>query len=373
MKITDQGIINQGETGTSRAVSTFPTVTALADGSLLASYRIATDKDSADGTIELRRSYDGGRTWSAAERPFKTKFDGVQGSLRVGYVTAVSDDHLIAVSMWLDREAYPGKGIFNEETEGCLPAKALLADSHDQGRTWSAWRHLTLPDDVGPPSLTNPIIRLASGRLITSIETNKQYHDTGPWMQRVVYVYSEDGGQTWSAAVTTCQDPTGRIFNWDQRAGVATDGRLATFTWTYDRETTKYHNIHRRISDTEGASWTQAEDLGFADQAARPAMLPDGRVVLAWVDRFGAQAIKARMSAAVDAAFLEETEVDLYRLEAVAETVEGEGDTGELLTEMGVWNYGLPYAEVLPDGDVMVVYYAGEADRMDIHWARLAL
>ena len=79
------------------------------------------------------------------------------------------------------------------------------------------------------------------------------------------------------------------------------------------------------------------------------------------------------MSATVDAPFAAETEVDLYRLGATASTVEGEGDTGELLTEMGVWSYGLPYSEVLPDGDVMVVYYAGDADRMDIHWARLAL
>ena len=373
MKITDQGILNQGERGTDRAVATFPTVTSLADGTLLATYRIATDKDSADGTIELRRSADGGRSWSAAERPFKTEFDGVRGSLRVGYVTAVTDDHLLVVSMWIDREAYPGQPLFNEETEGCLPAKVLLADSHDQGRTWSDWRHQLLPDDVGPPSLTNPILKLASGRLVTSVETNKQYHDTNPWMQRVVYAYSEDGGQTWSDAVTTCQDPTGRIFNWDQRAEVAPDGRLATFTWTYDRETTMYRNIHRRVSGTEGASWTQPEDLGFADQAARPAMLADGRVVLAWVDRFGTQSIKARMAATVDALFAAETEVDLYRLESAASTVAGEGDTGELLSEMGVWSYGLPYAEVLADGEVMVVYYAGDADRMDIHWVRLAL
>ena len=40
---------------------------------------------------------------------------------------------------------------------------------------------------------------------------------------------------------------------------------------------------------------------------------------------------------------------------------------------MGVWNFGLPYAEVLPDGDVLVVYYAGAREAMSSHWARLAV
>ena len=40
---------------------------------------------------------------------------------------------------------------------------------------------------------------------------------------------------------------------------------------------------------------------------------------------------------------------------------------------MSVWSFGLPYAEALPDGDVMAVYYAGDAGCMDVRWARLAL
>ena len=113
---------------------------------------------------------------------------------------------------------------------------------------------------------------------------------------------------------TTSQDPTGRIFNWDQRAGVATDGRLVTFTWTYDHDAARYANIHRRLSRDGGETWTEPEDLGFMDQPSHPAMLPDGRVVLAWVDRFGTRSIRARMAESVDAPFLEKTEVVLYQL-----------------------------------------------------------
>jgi len=248
MKISDRGVLNRGTPSTSRAISTFPSLTSLPDGSLLASYRVGSTKDSDDETLELRRSTDGGKTWSAPESPFATTIDGVQGSLKVGYITVLSANHLLVAAMWIDRQTYPGKPLFNDATEGCLPIKMLLADSTDSGKTWSAWRFMPVPDDIGPPSLTNPVLLLPSGRLAMSIETNKTYEDRGTWFQRVVYFYSADQGQTWGPPVTTCQDPTTRIFNWDQRAGIGPDGRLATFTWTYDRQTTKYLNIHRRLS-----------------------------------------------------------------------------------------------------------------------------
>jgi len=40
---------------------------------------------------------------------------------------------------------------------------------------------------------------------------------------------------------------------------------------------------------------------------------------------------------------------------------------------MSRWSYGLPWAEALPDGDVIVVWYAGTPESMDIHWARLSV
>jgi hypothetical protein len=374
MKVIAHGTLNHGEPGTRRAISTFPAVVPLADGALLASYRVGSTKDSDDETIELRRSVDGGRSWSESACPFESVIDGVRGSLRLVYFTPLDSQHLLAAAMWVDREAHPGKPLFNDETEGCLPMKILFADSYDLGASWSAWRTMPMPDETGPPSLTNPVLRLPSGRLAISIETNKNFEDSSKWFQRVVYFYSDDNGQIWGEPMTTCQDPTARIFNWDQRAGVSPDGRLATFTWTYDSETTKYLNIQRHISSDEGASWSEPEDLGFTDQAAHPAMLPNGQVVLAWVDRFGTRSIKARLATAVDAPFLPETEVLLYQLEAdVPQAEEAASDTGDLLAEMGLWNYGLPYAASLPDGDVLVVYYAGNANTMDARWARLSL
>jgi len=381
MKIIERATLSAAEAGTPRGVATFPAFVVLADGSLMASYSVGTGKDSDDLTIELRRSFDGGRTWSDPVAPFATSLGVQRGSLKAAPITRLDGDHLIVVALWIDREAFPGQPLFHPETEGCLPMAIIVADSLDAGHTWSPWRTVPMPADVGPPSLTNAIMRLADGRLVLSVESNKPYLDSSPWLQRVVHLRSEDDGRTWSSPETVCADPTGRIANWDQRGAIAPDGRLVTFTWTYDFEAVAYRNIHRRISINGGASLGPAEDIGVADQPGHPAILPDGRMVLAWVDRFGTGTIRARSAAAIDAPFDPESEATVHEPGAgdvaprVGDSPTGESaTTGDALVEMGTWSYGLPYAEALPNGDVGVVHYAaGAAGGTDILWVRLRL
>ena len=228
---------------------------------------------------------------------------GVRGSLKICYLTETAPGRLLAAGMWVDRQTYPGSGLFNPETEGCLPMAVVLAESGDGGRTWSPWRVMPMPEEIGPPSLTSPVFRLLDGTLGMSIETNKHYDDGSKWYQKVVLFHSWNQGVTWEDPVVAGEDPSGRIFNWDQRVGVAPDGRIAAFLWTYDSETRKYLNVHRRVSDDGGVTWSVAQDLGFADQAAHPAILYDGRVVLPWVDRYGTHSIRARLARSVDAPF----------------------------------------------------------------------
>jgi len=369
MKIIEKGILASGVAGTMHATYTFPTIAVLSNGDLLATCRVGSKKDSADETIEMYRSVDGGHIWSKGKQPFaNTQVNGVHGSYKICYLTELDAGHLIAAFMWVDREAYPGKPLFNTETEGCLPMAILLSDSYDNGKTWTSLHVIPMPRDIGPPSLTNPIMKLKDGSLAMSIETNKQYLDSGKWYQRVVLFHSLDEGKTWEKPVTVSKDPEGRIFYWDLRTGVAPDGRIAVFSWTYDSEINKYLNLHRRISADAGQTWSQHEDLGFADQPSHPAILPDGRVVLAWVDRFGSQSIRVRLASEIDQPFNEETELILHKQEVAKSDT---SNTGELLGEMSLWSFGLPYCEVLPDGDVMVVYYAGTEEKLDIHWVRI--
>ena len=247
----------------------------------------------------------------------------------------------------------------------------LLSDSYDLGETWSPLRLVPMPDDIGPASLTNPLLKLTDGTLAMCIESNKHYHDSSTWYQKAVFFHSGDRGQTWGEPLVAGQDPEARIFYWDMRAAVAPDGRVGTFIWTYDRQTSKYLNIHRKISEDGARTWGDKVDLGFADQAAHPAVLSDGRVVLGWVDRFGSRSIRAREAPNLDAPFDESSEVEIYVHPPAGESEGSHGDTGELLEDMSLWSFGLPFLETLHDGDVLAVYYAGTESAMDVHWARL--
>jgi hypothetical protein len=370
MNIVDTGTLARGIAGTPRAMLTFPAPVALARGALLAALRAGSTKDAADEAIELYRSDDAGRSWRMLRRlRFDDTLGGARGTLKVCYLTEIAPGWLLAAAMWVDRTTYPGQPLFNPATEGCLPMSILLAESADDGATWSAWRHVPMPSEIGPASLTSPILRLADGRLAMSVETNKHYHDASKWYQKVVLFHSGDGGHTWGPPITAGRDPSGRIFNWDQRLGLAPDGPLGAFVWTYDSQANVYLNVHRRLSADGGMTWGAAEDLGFADQAGRPAVLPDGRVVLPWVDRFGTRSIRARLAAAIDAPFEPASEVVLYAQEQDAPGGADEDTTGALLAEMSLWTFGLPYAEALPDGDVLIAYYAGTETALDIRWA----
>ena len=366
MRIIEEGLLSKSVPGTERATQTFPSVTPLSNGELLAAYRIGSTKNCDDNALEFRRSTDQGASWGPPSQPFESPIvRGKRGTLMICYVTEHVRGRLMAAFMWVDRQTYPGKALFNPDTEGCLPMAILLTESEDFGSTWSPFREVPMPDEIGPPSLTNPILVLPDGALAVSIESNKTYLDASKWYQRVVLLHSTDGGQNWDPPVIAGFDPTGQTYNWDQRAGVAPDGRLAAFLWTYDSKARTFLNIHRRISADGGRIWSEAEDLGFTDQPSHPAMLRDGRVMLAWVDRFQTATIRARLAKGVDTPFDPESEIVIYehRRDSKADV---DGALGR-----SVWSFGLPYAATLPNGDVLVVYYAGTESAMDVRFARI--
>ena len=368
MQIVDRGVLSESEAGTARANLTFPNFVTLANGDVLANWRAGSTKDGDDERLEFSRSTDGGATWGEPFSPVVLpRVRGVGGTLKVCYLTEITPGRLMGAFMWVDRETYPGKGIFNPDTEGCLPMRILVGESDDHGDSWATLREVPTPEEIGPPSLTSPLIVLPDGTMVMSIESNKTYLDTGTWYQRVVIFHSSDQGRTWGTPAVAGADPSGRIRNWDQRVGMAPDGRLGAFLWTYDSHAEEYLNIHRRVSADGGHTWSEAEDLGFTDQAAHPAALPDGRVVLPWVDRFNTHSIRARLAPALDAPFDPDSELVIHEQVDPSEgDVQQDGALG-----LSVWSFGLPFADLLPSGDVLVVYYAGSEAAMDVRWARL--
>ena len=293
----------------------------------------------------------------------------MRGSLRVCYLTELKPEYLLAAALWVDREKYPDRPLFNVETHGCLPMLILLAESNDLGKTWSDWRIADLPVGPGPFSLTNPIVRLPDQTLGLSVETNKEYESPSRWRQMSVLFRRDDQGWTWKEPATVAEDPSGQIFYWDQRLCTGSDGTLAAFTWTFDSRTNSFLNIHRFSSRDAGRTWEPLGALSVRDQPGRPAVFASGKVLLPWVDRYGSRSIRARIADGVGEDFGPLGEVEIWREGGGSDRQAGPGKADVLSADGPLWSFGLPYAEVISEEEAIVVYYAG----LEIHWARVRI
>jgi hypothetical protein len=372
MKIAAQGVVFRGEKGTGRSSCAFPGVAVLPGGRWVCGFRAAPSKKGTAGQHALiALSDDEGKTWAPALRPFvPPDVDGQPGLFRAAYPSSLGGDGVLAALCWVDHSD-PSLSFFNEETEGLLDTRIFLAASEDGGASWSEPRLVDTAPFRVPTPLTGPVLVLPNGDRALQFELNKTYFDRSPWRHASVLMLSSDGGKSWPRPSIVAQDPGNRIFYWDQRPGLVADGALLDLFWTYDRARSEYLNIHARRSLDNGMNWSDIWDTGVPGQPGPPVFLSDGRIVMVYVDRTEAPVIKLRVSPDGGKSWPPATEMDLYQPGLGPQSAR-KGSLQEAWTEMEKFSLGLPAAARLPDGDVLVVFYAGpEPDVTDIRWLRV--
>lgn len=337
-------------------------------------FRAAPTKGATAGQqVLLCWSDDEGLSWSSPSEPFQAPeaAEGLPGILRTGHVTALPDGRLMAVLSWIEH-ADPERPFFNEETEGLLDTRVCLSVSVDEGLYWTPPAFMSPRPYSMPSPTTGPIVCLANGDLICQLELNKPYFDTQPWRHQSVLVFSRDGGQTWNEQHVVSDDPSRRVFYWDQRLGQLDDNTLLDVFWTFDRESGKYLNIHARRSVDGGRNWSAMQDTEVPGQPAAPAELNDGRIALVYVDRTAEPCIKLRTSADDGRYWPAESEQTIFRSARRLENPDSQS-MQEAWDEMVAFSLGLPATAKLPGGDLLVVFYEGPTgDRTSIRWCRLS-
>ena len=373
MTIVDRGQVFLGEDGSDYSSACFHGVCALPGGRWLVGFRAAPRKaDAFPQRVMVTWSDAEGRTWTRPSEPFANQsIRGVPGVWRAGQPTALGGSRLAMVLYWVDASD-PGLPFFNEQTEGLLDSRLFLSLSGDAGQTWSTPRLLDTGPFTMPTPITGPLLLLRNGEWALQFETNKSYHDASIWHHKSVLMYSRDEGRTWPAFAEVAADPDARIFYWDQRPGALADGSVLDLFWTFDRQTAAYLNIHARASRDNGRSWSEIWDTGVPGQPAPPASLPDGRIAMPYVDRQRTPTIKLRVSADGGRTWPESTEIVLdERLRRAQEG--GKSSMQDAWSEMAAFSTGLPTTARLSNGDVLVVYYAGQrADHTGLYWVRVS-
>ena len=150
------------------------------------------------------------------------------------------------------------------------------------------------------------------------------------------------------------------------------NGDILDFFWTFDNGKSVYLNIHARKTADRGITGADMWDTGIPGQPAPPALLPDGRIVMVYVDRTGVPIIKLRVSNDGGKTWSDSEELNISHSDLDIQTKYKES-MQDAWSEMEKFSIGLPTTAHLKGGEVLAVYYEGpKTDFTGIRWALIS-
>ena len=374
MRIVDRGAIFDARSAPpDQRFCTFASLVCLDTGRLVATFRTGSAKDSADEDTCVMASDDDGRTWQICQIGFGDLAPG-RGRARCMGITAAGGERLLGSLGWMDRSD-PALPMFNPATEGILPTRALFTVSDDGGRTWSAGREVDLAPHTGNAT-TGSIMILRDGRLALPYEAWKSYNDAGPGLHHASLRISADGGATW---------PSWGSWRTIPMPGCSTGISASAWRLTQancspcsGRTTARRATIWTCTSPGRwgmmvagGASRTPPASRA---RSRAPLALGGGRVFAAYVHRHHPPSLRAILSDDFGRTWTAADELVFYeKVRGTESGMAGNRDFADYWADMSIWTFGHPAPALLPDGDIMVAYYAGDAAAMGRALGRIAL
>ena len=329
---------------------------------------VAMDIGSAFEALDVRsytsRSADGGKTWSMPALIFEpdTSHHAVSLTTRVSRAT---DGMLTAWACQFERSR-TDCGLVNEATDGFVPMSFSLLRSTDAGKTWSTPQAVTLPTEWSDFETCSPVIEVAAGRWLVPTSPVKNFAGERSHLPPGMAFVSNDAGQTWNSWVTTFGKDAAGLCALEQKLTRLSDGRWLIVCWSIDAAGKTVPNRYA-IADVAAKSFGPSRSTAIAGETCTPIALSDGRVLAVYrnYDRPGLWAQIARIDG------------DTWRAENDLCLWQGSTGVGQEaqrfaeLRQMKDLRFGCPSLAILPDGDVMVVFWCVENCVGNIRWIRV--
>ena len=361
---------------TSRRTAFMDGLLRLQSGTWLSGFTVGPEKNHPTGTLQLSRSRDGGRNWSLVPFEFETQVGGVPGCLSSGELVEVEPGRLLVFTTWFDRSD-PSRPLFNPETEGILRSRLLVAESTDEGDSWSAWREVPTPGLTGC-AITGPIVQWSDGTIALTFESFKEFDDPTPVRPAAWLLRSHDDGATFGELFRIAQDPQNEIYYWDQRLCPSpTPGDFVAMFWTHDRASQRDRTVHfLQASCSAGESSASLPvETTIPGQIAAPLILEDGRILAFVVDRDRPGTMRLWQSSDNGLTWPAAECLVVHEHEEQAALSQGltDIDFGAFWVDMGRWSFGHPAIRHSGAGRVMVSWYAGTPEWMSVHAAEISV
>jgi hypothetical protein len=372
MHIEERGtIFDATQRPPSQRVAIFSSLCPTSSGSIFSVFQVASRKQAADSRLGLARSRDGGRTWTDMPAPFETVIGGVPGSLSGAEMVETQPGWLILIATWFDRSD-PERPLFDPVSEGILHCKSLLAESRDDGASWSPWRELRFPG-LKACAGTGPLLKWADGTIAFPFESYKEYDDPGPKQHAAWFVPSRDGGQTFGAPVLVARHPEDRLYYWDQRLCLNPEGEITAMFWTHDLTQKCDLNVHWRRFSLAHNTFEAApiRETTLPGQIAAPLWLKDGRLLAFVVNRGKPGTMTLWSSRDGGRTWPESLVVYVHDEAALASDGKKQVDYAQYWEDMAKWSFGHPAIRSMPDGRVLLAWYAGTPECMSMRCARV--
>lgn len=363
-EVLNEGNVTLAEAATGARAAVCPRLVVTRGGELVCSYMTMSGSGINDLVPMLSRSQDGsvweeqGPVWPALTDKFALFCSigkGPDGTLFLyGFRTSIDE---------------PGETFWQGDNHGMKKNELIWAQSTDDGRTWTDPAVIHTPFE-GSHEAPGAMSVTARGEWIGVFAPYNTF-DRGLNVRRnrIVFVKSADQGQNWTSTDMLKFDNAddGGAEAWAVELG---NGKLVGTCWHFNYgDSQDYPNAYA-VSEDGGETWSPTGSTGIMGQST--ALAPYGRDTALFLYNHR-KAAEPGVGLALVRPDAEKFEILGNRIIWKAKT---NTQSGKTEIDHGDWTdfaFGEPSLAVLPDGNLLAVFWFNQAGQAGIHYVKLAI